>query len=140
MITPQEKEPPMYPELVSALEAYDIPASFAPLLLPEGYEMKEVCTEETRHFKFVGARAEKDGHDIMICIWEYIDTDLGEGGLWPKTDAPVQTLTSNGRLFYLFENDPGWTGVWCDGHYQIALYCFETLEDLSFTISGIGVE
>ena len=127
------------PEIETALSELGLPAVLAPMQLPEGYEVIDIKQVTTNQTKLVGIAAEKDGGTIQIFIEEYIDLGIFDKSQWEKDEQSAQIYTSNGRTFYLFENESGWTGVWSDGRYAISLQGFESLKELQTTIASIGV-
>ncbi len=135
---PAEEKGPT-PEIKAALDELDLPVSLAPVWLPDGYTVVEVEKATTSRMKIVGIAAKKDSRMIQVSIEEHLDTRLIDKAEWEKNAQSAEIYTSNGRAFYLFENDSGWSGVWSDGRYAVSLLNFESCEALQTTIASIGV-
>ena len=126
-------------EIEAAMNELDLPVTLAPVRLPEGYSIVDVRKTTTNQVKNIGIAAERDGHLIQLVIEEFSNSELVDDTEWEKNAISSQTITSNGRAFYLFENESGWSGVWSDGHYAVSLFGFETFEELKSTVLSIGV-
>ena len=135
---PAEEKGPT-PEIKAALDELDLPVSLAPVWLPEGYTVIDVKKTTTSRMKIVGIAAQKDGQTIQIFIEEHIDSGMIDKAQWEKNAISSQIYSSNGRAFYLFENESGWSGVWSDGRFSLSLLGFESVEDLQATVASIGV-
>ena len=131
-----EEEPLM--EITTALRDLGLPTELAPRRLPVGYSVTGLIPTEMDDMKYLGISVEKDNHEGYILIEEFLDPRLIENALWEKNTHPVRAITVNNRLFYLFQNEPGWSGLWTDGRLLISLHSFESYEDLVFIIQSIG--
>lgn len=130
----QEEESGPYTEIEAALRDLGLPVELAPRRLPEGYLVADIKKVKTDEMKFVGIFAEKDERTVRISIEEYSGAGTVDNAQWEKTAQSAQQYTSNGRTFFLFENELGWTGTWTDGRYSVTLFGFESIDDIELTI------
>ena len=133
--TQMEEEPLV--EIQTALNDLGIPVEFAPHRLPEGYSVASIKQTETDKMKIVGINAEKGEKTIRISIEEHLGTNIVDHVQWEKAAQSVKEYTSNGRTFYLFENELGWSGTWTDGRYIVSLFGFESMDNLEQTIDSM---
>ena len=136
---PTQTETPPFAEVEAVLVNLGIPVEFSPYQLPEGYSIKSIRQSETGEIKLVSIVAGNETQECHILIEEYLETDLIENALWEKSDPSATVFSSNGRDFYLIENEQGWSGVWSDGRYVISLLGYNSCEQLKYTIQSIGV-
>lgn len=130
-----EEEP--FAEIEAVLRGLNIPTEFAPHRLPDGYVVSSIKQSETDKMKIVGINAEKGEKTIRISIEEHLGTEIVDHAQWEKAAQSVKEYTSNGRTFYLFENELGWSGTWTDGRYIVSLFGFESKDDLEQTIDSM---
>lgn len=135
----QAEEKGHTPEVKAALEELGLPIALAPVRLPEGYTVIDVQGTNLDLIKAVAIAAERNNYMIQIVIGEYTDETMINKALWEKNEQSAQIFTTNGRAFYLFENESGWSGVWSDGCYVVSLLGFESLNDLKTVVASIGV-
>lgn len=130
-----EEEP--FAEIEAVLRDLNIPTEFAPHRLPDGYVVSSIKQTETDKMKIVGINAEKGERTIRISIEEHLGTNIVDHVQWEKAAQSVKEYTSNGRTFYLFENELGWSGTWTDGRYIVSLFGFESMDNLEQTIDSM---
>lgn len=135
----QTEEEPLT-EIKTALTDLGLPTDLAPCQLPEGYSVTSIKQSEIEDIKNVVIDIKKDGLRSQIIIEEYMDTDLIENAQWEKSDPAAIVFSSNGRDFYLIENQQRWSGTWSDGKYVISLFGFESYDELKYIIQSIGVD
>lgn len=136
---PTQAGTPPFAEVETALSNLGLPVEFSPYQLPEGYSIKNIRQSETSEIKLVSIVVVNETQECHILIEEYLETDLIENALWEKSDPSATIFSSNGRDFYLIENEQGWSGVWSDGRYVISLFGYNSCEQLKYTIQSIGV-
>ncbi len=134
---PQEHKVGPYAEIEAALRDLGLPVEFAPSRLPEGFSVTSLQKAETPEMKFVGIIAKNKGKEIQISIAGYSGEGIVDNAQWEKTAQSAKQYTSNGRTYYLFENELGWTGSWTDGRYSVALFGFESIHDIELTIDSM---
>lgn len=127
-----------FSEIKAALSDLGLPTEFAPQRLPEGYAVINIKQFKTNEMILLTIVAEKNGKESQIVIEEYMDVGLIENAQWEKSALPAKVFSSNGRDFFLIENDQGWSGTWSDGRYVITLFDFESYEDITNIILTIG--
>lgn len=124
----------------TALRENGLPIELAPTWLPEGYEITEIDVENTDSAPFIDVFVEADGKTpIIIWIMDEGASGFMDHALWEKNNLNAATYYSNGRTFYLMENERGWTGTWFDGVYMISFIGFEEVEQLKTIIDSMGV-
>ena len=125
-------------EIERALSDMGLPAELAPLRFPKGYSVTNIKKSETEYVKIVGVSAEMEGQMVQVSIEEHIDAGMTDKASWEKNHQSAQVYISNGRSFYIFENEQGWSASWFDGRYTISLFGFISYEDILVTIQSIG--
>lgn len=128
-----------FSEIKAALSDLGLPVELSPCQLPDEYSVINISKSETDDIKLLAIVVGNEERESRIVIEEYSKMDLIENLLWEKTDPSAKVFSSNGRDFYLIENEQGWSGIWSDGRYVISLFGFESYEELIYTIQSIGV-
>lgn len=126
-------------EIKEALSEVGLPIEFSPSQLPDGYSISNIMQSESDGVNFVVIVLDKFGKASQIIIEDYSDSSMIENALWEKDESNATVFLSNGREYYLIENEQGWSGTWSDGRYVISLFCFDSVEDLKYLILSIGV-
>ena len=135
-LQPEDKEE--LTEIECALSDLGLPTDLAPLRFPEGYAVTNIKKSETEYVKIVGVSAEMEGQMVQVSIEEHIDAGMTDKASWEKNHQSAQVFISNGRAFYIFENEQGWSASWFDGRYTISLFGYTSYEDILVTIQSIG--
>lgn len=137
---PSHAEEAPFAEIRAALSNLNLPVDLAPSLFPEGYSVTSINPSETGTVKNVVIVLEKQNLKSQIIIEEHLDEKLIENAQWEKVDQTAKVFSSNGRDYYLIENQLGWSGTWSNGRYLVSLFGFESYDELTLIIKSIGVE
>lgn len=128
-------------EIQLALADVGMPANFAPTWVPEGYTLVKLKQVDTLISTGVCATfSDKNNDDALINVNIRTCDDIGavEAYLHEKEAKNVETVTGNGRTFYLFSNTAGWTGAWSDGQYMVTVTGVNSRENIVYIIEHFG--
>ena len=115
------------------------PMELAPTWLPEGYEITEIGIDYAESSTSISVLAEA-ADKVPITIWIFSEGSSGiiDYTLWEKNGTKVVMYYSNGRTFYLMENNKGWAGAWADDKHMVSFSGVETIEQIKNMIDSMG--
>lgn len=126
-------------DLKKALAEMEIPTSFAPTWIPEGYSMTELKKSWMGTIDFVYASYTKPGyHKILtITIDKYANSDDITGMVFEKNAGDPYIYKKDGMEFYIFKNWDVWTAVCAEGNFCLSMSGMDSMETAILMINSI---
>lgn len=126
-------------EIQLALADVGMPANFAPTWVPEGYTLVKLKQVDTLISTGVCATFLNESGNRFSADIQTSDTAQNvEELLFEKDATNVETIVSNSRMFYVFSNTAGWSGVWSDGKYTVSVTGVDTRDNIVSIIEQLG--
>lgn len=108
-------------QVYDAVVALGVTYPVVPTWLPEGYELVECKTAETRKKTCVLANFENDS-EFIILQYDIYSLDISHEYHWDGTD--VQLYEHHGQKYSIMRNDNRWVIIW----FKDKMECFLTLD------------
>ena len=124
-----------YESLRQALAETDQASYLVPSWIPNGYELKDIRTDETPFQKNYIAFFINGDHDFKITIKSYIESDPEKIEI---NEDLIETYTASGTDYYIFSNNKRNRAVWLKESYECNISGDLTIEEIKTMIESIG--
>ena len=126
-------------EIQLALADVGMSANLAPTWVPEGYTLVKLKQVDTLISTGVCATfLNESGNRFSVDIQTSESAQNVEELMFEKDVTNVETIVSNSRMFYVFSNTAGWSGVWSDGKYTVSVTGVDTKDNIISIIEQLG--
>ena len=126
-------------EILKTMVLYGFPMDLAPSWLPEDYSLKTVTFPENSDFRGVGFYLESTTGDWLMIQIDIAATTNGFVSGWiEKDEEAAESLLSQNKQFYLFQNDSIWTGAYQSESHRITIVDSRGKDDLIQIIQSLG--
>ncbi len=123
-----------YTGLINALSEFDISVNLAPTWFPEGYEEKEVRTEDTPKQKVFIAKYECGEASIRVKIADYLN---GSPEQIEQSNDLIEIYNHAGIDYYIFDNEGQLQAVWINENYECFISGPLSLSEIKKMIDSI---
>lgn len=139
IVAPHQQVSPYYEPFRQALEDQHMPTELAPSWYPTDAQASdpEIWSDDigsTVYMDFIRS----DESSFKISVEFNIDASYVEDLLYEKDSANIQTYTSNGRTFYIFENLGTVVATWSDETYLEQIAGDLSVAEVKKIIKSIG--
>lgn len=114
------------------------PLDVTPAWIPDDFSVKKISFPENDDVQSVAFLLVNSTGDWLL----YQSSSVSEGDSFDdimveKNEGSIETIISNDRLFYIFQNESVWTGIYQGQEYRISIQIAEK-NDLIQIIKSIG--
>lgn len=126
-------------EIRKTMVLYGFPVDLAPAWLPDDYSIKTIDFPENSDYRGVSFYLESTTGDWLMIQIDIATTANGFVSAWiEKDEEAVESILSQNRQFYLFQNDSIWTGSYQSESHRITIVDSRGKDDLIQIIQSLG--
>lgn len=125
-------------EIRKTLVLYGFPIELAPSWLPEGFFLKNISFPYNKEYEGVCFYLENHTGDWLMIQIDIATTNEFVSTWIEKDEEAVESLLSQNRQFYLFQNDSIWTGAYQSESHRITIADSCGKDDLIQIIQSLG--
>lgn len=127
---------PVYTDLQSALDSFDIAIPLVPTWIPDEFVLEEVVVEHRDNMTVICALYVNGEKTLSIQI---SDEQVGLNTLLEKDEGAIETYISNGVTHYLMTNEGRQSAVWINSTYYVNVFGDISRENILRIIDSIYI-